>query len=57
VYVVLAGAITVRTAGGETTLVPFDSCCIAPDEVREVINLGNAVGTMLVVMPYPKEAP
>lgn len=54
VYVVLSGAITVRTATAEATLGPYDSCCIGPGEVREVINLGNAVGTMLVVMPCPE---
>lgn len=53
VYVVLAGELTV-TAGGETVrLGPLDSCCIPGGEVREVKNEGNAVATMLVVMPYP----
>ncbi|MES2260368.1 MAG: cupin domain-containing protein [Pseudomonadota bacterium] len=56
VYVVLAGALTVKTGGAETVLGPLDSCCIAPNEMREIVNHGNAVGTMLVVMPYAKEA-
>lgn len=56
VYIVLAGAITIRTADAEYTLQPLDSCCIAAHEEREVINRGNTVGTMLVVMPYMKEA-
>lgn len=54
VYIVLAGALTVKTAGGETVLGALDSCCIAANELREIVNAGNAVGTMLVVMP--KEA-
>jgi quercetin dioxygenase-like cupin family protein len=56
VYVVLSGTITVKTERAEVTLGPLDSCCVAPNEVREVINQDNAVGTMLVVMPYAKEA-
>ena len=54
VYVVLAGQITVRASGDEVTLGPLDSCCIPGGETREVRNLGNAVATMLVVMPYPE---
>ncbi len=54
VYVVLAGALTVRAAGQEVTLKAFDSCCIPGGETREVKNLGNEVATMLVVMPYPE---
>ena len=53
VYVVLAGEITVRVGGESVTLGPLDSCCIPAGETREVKNLGNAVATMLVVMPYP----
>lgn len=56
VYVVLAGALTVRTADQEAVLGPLDSCCIPGNEVREVKNLGNEVATMLVVMPYPEQA-
>ncbi len=56
-YVVLAGSLTVRSGGVEAVLGPMDSCYIAGGEVREVKNLGNAVATMLVVMPYPPEAP
>lgn len=53
VYIVLAGELTV-SAGGETVkLGPLDSCFIPGDEVREVKNEGNAVATILVVMPYP----
>ena len=56
VYVVLAGEVTVRAAGQEVTLGPLDSCFIPGDETREVKNLGNAVATMIVVMPYPDAA-
>jgi hypothetical protein len=31
----------------------MDSCCIPGGEIREVKNKGNAVASMLVVMPYP----
>jgi quercetin dioxygenase-like cupin family protein len=54
VYVVLAGEITLRCGGETVRLGPLDSCCIGPDEVREVKNEGNAVASMLVVMPYPE---
>ena len=53
-YVVLAGHILVRAAGQEVTLGPLDSCCIAGGETREVLNPGNGVATMIVVMPYPE---
>ena len=55
VYVVLAGEIVVVADGQEVTLRPMDSCCIPGGEIREVKNLGNAVATMLVVMPYPEK--
>jgi len=53
VYVVLAGAVTVRTPAAEVVLGTLDSCCIGAGETREVHNHGNEVATMLVVMPYP----
>ena len=56
VYVVLAGALTIKTADGELVLYAMDSCCIPGGEVREVKNAGNEVATMLVVMPYPPTA-
>lgn len=56
VYVVLAGAVTVKTPGSEVVLGPLDSCCIPAHEMREVRNHGNEVATMLVVMPYPEES-
>ncbi len=53
VYVVLAGEMTVIVDGQESVLGPYDSCTIAPNEVREIINRRNDVCTMLVVIPYP----
>ena len=55
VYVVLAGAVTVRADGEEVVLGALDSVFIAANVVREVRNNGNAVATMLVVMPYPPQ--
>lgn len=56
VYVVLAGAITVKTANQDVVLGPLDSCCIPGKELRSVLNHGNEVATMLVVMPYPEKS-
>ena len=56
VYVVLQGEMTVIVNGAETVLGPMDSCTIAPGEAREIINRGNHVCTMLVVVPYPPDA-
>lgn len=56
VYVVLDGEMTVLVDGVETVLGPFDSCTIAPGEVREIVNRANRVCTMLVVIPYPPGA-
>ena len=57
VYVVLAGELTVKTTDQELVLGPMDSCFIAGGEMREVRNKGNAVASMLVVMPYPENKP
>ena len=54
VYVVLSGELTVEVDGEETVLVPMDSCFIGPNETRKIVNKGNDVVTMLVVMPYPE---
>jgi quercetin dioxygenase-like cupin family protein len=52
IYVVLEGEITVELGNGEThTLRPLDSCYIGGGEARAIRNDGNAVATMLVVMP------
>jgi Cupin domain len=53
VYVVLAGEMTVIVGGEETVLREMDSCTIAPNEVREVVNRTNNVCRILVVIPYP----
>jgi len=53
VYIVLDGEMTVIVNGQETVLGRYDSCTIAPGEVREIINRRNDVCTMLVVIPYP----
>jgi mannose-6-phosphate isomerase-like protein (cupin superfamily) len=54
VYVVLSGELTVKAGGKETVLNPQDSCFIGPNESREIINMGNEVVTMLVVMSTPQ---
>jgi quercetin dioxygenase-like cupin family protein len=53
VYVVLEGEMTVIVNGVETVLATFDSCTIAPGEVREIVNRSNHVCKTLVVIPYP----
>ncbi len=53
VYVILEGRMTVIVDGNETTLGSMDSCTIAPNEVREIVNRENDVCKMLVVIPYP----
>ena len=55
VYVVLAGAVTVRAAGHEVVLGVWDSCCIPANEEREVLNASNQVASMLVVMPHAEQ--
>ncbi|WP_323000242.1 cupin domain-containing protein [Castellaniella sp.] len=55
IYVVVAGEVTVRCAGEEVVLGAMDSCHIGPDEMREIKNEGNAVASMLVIMPYPEK--
>ena len=55
IYVVLDGEITIELGDGSTeTLEKFDSCFIPGNEARSIRNDGNAVATMLVVMPYPQ---
>ncbi|HWI31696.1 MAG TPA: cupin domain-containing protein [Microbacterium sp.] len=51
VYVVVRGEITVIIDGTESVLGPMDSCTIAPDEVREIVNRGTTVCEMLTVLP------
>ena len=56
VYVVLDGEATLTVSGEETVLRGYDSCTIAPDEVRKIENRSNHVCTLLVVIPYPDDA-
>ncbi|MDP6174364.1 MAG: cupin domain-containing protein, partial [Rhodospirillales bacterium] len=51
VYVVIEGELTIITEEGETVLGPLDSCHIAPDEKRAVVNQTNHVASMLVTVP------
>jgi quercetin dioxygenase-like cupin family protein len=54
-YYVLSGELTVIVDGKETVLKANDSCVIEPNEMREIINRGNDVCTILVaVAPGPK---
>lgn len=54
IYVVLDGEVTIELAAGESErLGPMDSCYIPGGEMRAVRNDGNAVATMLVIMPHP----
>lgn len=55
VYVVLDGEMTVESGGTATVLQKYDSCTIAPGEVRTIENRSNHICTMLVVIPYPPE--
>lgn len=56
VYIVLEGEMTVMVGESETVLGKYDSCTVAPDEVRTIENRSNHVCTMLVVIPYPPKA-
>jgi quercetin dioxygenase-like cupin family protein len=56
VYVVLEGRMSVVVDSKEIVLGPMDSCTIAPNEVREIVNMDNDVCKMLVVIPYPPGA-
>lgn len=53
VYVVVAGEATVITDDQVATLHVHDSCHIAANEQRELVNRTNEVATIVVVMPYP----
>ncbi len=56
VYVVLDGEMTVIVDGEETVLGRYDSCTVAPGEVRKIENRSNHTCRMLVVIPYPDGA-
>lgn len=53
IYVVLEGEITVELADGSIhKLARLDSCFIPGGEARAIVNNGNVVATMIVLMPY-----
>ncbi|MCP4247007.1 MAG: cupin domain-containing protein [bacterium] len=56
VYVVLTRELTVRADGREEVAGPMDTVFIPGGEEREIVNNGNDVVTMIVVMPYPPGA-
>jgi quercetin dioxygenase-like cupin family protein len=53
-YIVLDGEVTVSTDEGEQTLGPLDSCHLAGGEARAILNRGNTVARMLVVIAAPR---
>jgi mannose-6-phosphate isomerase-like protein (cupin superfamily) len=53
VYIVLGGAVTVKTEKEEVTLNPLDSVYIGPNEGRSIVNPGKVPASMLVVINYP----
>ncbi len=54
IYVVLEGAVTIELGDGSVErLERYDSCFIPGGEARAIRNDGNAVASMLVIMPYP----
>jgi mannose-6-phosphate isomerase-like protein (cupin superfamily) len=55
-YVILAGQLTLLADGQEVLIGPNDSCTIGPNTMREIINRGNHMVTMIVVMPPPVKA-
>ena len=55
VYVGMEGELTIVTDEGEDVLKPLDSCYLAPNEGRSIINRTNKIASILVIMPYPSE--
>ena len=54
IYVVTAGEVTVTLGDGSAaTLGVMDSCFIPGGEARQVRNNGDALASMIVIMPYP----
>ena len=53
VYICTEGEVTIVTDAGEVALGPLDSCRVAPDEARSIVNRTNLPASLLVVMPYP----
>jgi quercetin dioxygenase-like cupin family protein len=58
IYVVLAGEVTIELGDGTLhVLTALDSCHIPGGEARAIRNEGNAIATMLVLMPHPGPRP
>lgn len=55
-YVVLEGEVTVETNTATAVLGPWDSCRIAPGEIRALSNRTNRTAVVLLAMPLPKPA-
>ena len=53
VYFVLRGELTVIVNGKETVLKANDSCVIEPNEMREIVNRGNEVCSIVVAVANP----
>ncbi len=53
IYVVIEGELTVIIDGVETVMHRFDSCTIAPNEVRQIVNRSNDPCSIIVCIPYP----
>ncbi len=53
IYHVLKGELTVIAGGKEIVVKPGDTCFIAPNENREIINRGKGACTILVAVAAP----
>jgi quercetin dioxygenase-like cupin family protein len=53
IYHVLKGELTVIAGGKEVVVKPGDTCFIAPNENREIVNRGKDVCTILVAVAAP----
>jgi len=53
IYHVLKGELTVIAGGKEVVAKPGDSVFIAPNEMREIVNRGKDVCTILVAVAAP----
>jgi len=51
IYIVVAGEVTVETNNATVTLGVLDSCRLAPDEARALVNRTNAPASILLAMP------